>query len=181
MNSSEKKSYEIFLNVYDLHTMNDSLYPLGLGIYHSSIEVNGREWSYGGNPDYAGTGVFFSPPRMLEFFRETIYLGTASLTRKEFDQIITSLSKKFIANQYDMLTRNCNTFSDAFSRALLGRGTPGWVNRLASFGKLCKCCLGRSAIAPPTCDDPPKDKLISTDPRRPSINDTEIKEPLLKI
>lgn len=36
----------VLLNVYDLHPANDWVYPLGLGAYHSGIEVFGEEWTF---------------------------------------------------------------------------------------------------------------------------------------
>ena len=32
---------KVILNVYDLNEQNDFLYPLGLGMYHSGVEVHG--------------------------------------------------------------------------------------------------------------------------------------------
>jgi hypothetical protein len=35
------------LNVYDLHDSNQYLYALGMGVFHSGVEINGTEWSFG--------------------------------------------------------------------------------------------------------------------------------------
>jgi hypothetical protein len=35
---------------------------VGLGLYHSGIEINGVEYAYGGDPNSSGTGVFHSVP-----------------------------------------------------------------------------------------------------------------------
>ena len=58
------------LNVYDPHPHNDTLRKFGLGVYHTGIEVNGMEYSYGGSPHAVGTGVFLQPPQKddREFF-----------------------------------------------------------------------------------------------------------------
>ena len=48
--SSSKKfeqSYKIYLNVYDLHENNDTLYPLGLGFYHSGVQIDRDEYTFG--------------------------------------------------------------------------------------------------------------------------------------
>ena len=34
------------------------LAPIGLGLYHSGVEINGVEYAYGGDPNNSGTGVF---------------------------------------------------------------------------------------------------------------------------
>merc|ERR1711951_160334 len=39
------------------------------------------------------------------------------------------------------LNKNCNTFSNAFVYLLLGKNIPGWVNRMALLGRICKCCF----------------------------------------
>ncbi|KAJ1443403.1 hypothetical protein B484DRAFT_389526 [Ochromonadaceae sp. CCMP2298] len=38
---------EVFLNVYDLHENNDMLFPLGLGAYHSGVQVGRTEYTFG--------------------------------------------------------------------------------------------------------------------------------------
>ena len=49
--------YKVVLNVYDLSPSNKYLYSIGLGFYHSGVEVNGKEYSFGGNPEMMSTGV----------------------------------------------------------------------------------------------------------------------------
>ena len=38
----------VYLNVYDLHQANDYLHPLGVGAYHSGVEIGGKEWTFAG-------------------------------------------------------------------------------------------------------------------------------------
>lgn len=54
---------EILLNVYDLCANNKYSKHLGIGIYHSAIEIHGYEFEYGGNPNMFSTGVFRNAPR----------------------------------------------------------------------------------------------------------------------
>lgn len=63
MNSSQP--VEIILNVYRLGDQDDAqmaklqvLSAVGLGLYHSGIEINGIEYAYGGDPSSNLTGVF---------------------------------------------------------------------------------------------------------------------------
>lgn len=52
----------VILNVYDLSPMNQHLYSLGLGAYHSGLEVHGTEYSFGGGPEGApGVSVVKEP------------------------------------------------------------------------------------------------------------------------
>eukprot|EP01119_Soliformovum_irregulare_P020025 TRINITY_DN6439_c0_g1_i1.p1 TRINITY_DN6439_c0_g1~~TRINITY_DN6439_c0_g1_i1.p1 ORF type:complete len:142 (-),score=24.92 TRINITY_DN6439_c0_g1_i1:197-622(-) len=55
----------------------------------------------------------------------------------------------FWGSSYDLLTKNCNHFSDAFSRKLVGKGIPNYINRLAWYGSFFPCFLPPS-LRPPT-------------------------------
>ena len=35
---------------------------IGLGLYHSGVEINGVEYAYGGDANNSGTGVFQAAP-----------------------------------------------------------------------------------------------------------------------
>jgi len=50
--------HKMYLNIYHLNPNNSFLYKIGLGFYHTGIEVNGMEYSFGGSPYASGTGVF---------------------------------------------------------------------------------------------------------------------------
>ncbi|KAF4716828.1 hypothetical protein FOZ62_018740, partial [Perkinsus olseni] len=51
------------------------------------------------------------------------------------------LRDEFRGDSYHVVKKNCNHFSDAFCRAILGRALPAWVNRLAWWGSWCACCI----------------------------------------
>jgi deubiquitinase DESI2 len=60
---------EVILNVYKLGDPNDPntaklqmLAGIGLGLYHSGIEINGIEYAYGGDPSSSASGVFQTLP-----------------------------------------------------------------------------------------------------------------------
>ena len=55
---------EIFLNVYDLQpSFNESCYNLGLGFYHSGIEIGSAEYTFGGHQG-TDTGVMQVAPKV---------------------------------------------------------------------------------------------------------------------
>jgi len=55
--------------------------------------------------------------------------------------VVDKLREEFRASSYDLIRRNCNVFSEALCRKLLGKGIPGFVNRLAYMGGMLYSCL----------------------------------------
>lgn len=140
----------VILNVYDLHTANDFVASLGLGFYHSGVEVDGREYSYS-----QSGGIYDSPPRIVPHFRGSLDMGEFVGGRSSLSAAIDALRGRFAPNRYDMVTNNCNHFSDALTFQLLGKHAPSWINRMAQLGTCVACLVPRRALpAPP--DDPRK-------------------------
>jgi len=83
--TSSSQSIEVILNVYKLGEPNDAqmkklqvLCSVGLGLYHSGIEINGVEYAYGGDASSSLTGVFTSVPLCVNgaTYHESYLLGT---------------------------------------------------------------------------------------------------------
>lgn len=75
---------EVYLNVYDLNpSSNASLYNCGLGFYHTGIQLELKEFTFGAH-SYDTTGVQEVPPKVNHpNFRETILLGKTSYSYRE--------------------------------------------------------------------------------------------------
>ncbi|TYZ60908.1 hypothetical protein PybrP1_008165 [[Pythium] brassicae (nom. inval.)] len=132
----------VVLNVYDLSPANDYVSALGVGLFHSGIEIAGDEYSFA-----SGAGIFTTTPRQAAgaVFRESITLGVFSGSHTEARQLAFSLRPEFAGDSYNLLTKNCNTYAEALSQLLLGKSIPAYVNRLAYFGSFLSCLLPADA------------------------------------
>jgi deubiquitinase DESI2 len=129
---------QVYVNVYDLPDqtqVNDRFRSLGLGFYHSGIQIENKEYSFGTG------GIQRTAPQLPDFgrLREQISLGQFFGTQTDLNQVINDLTNNggFGIGSYNIAHRNCNHFSDAFSKALLGESTtlPEYINRAASIGQ----------------------------------------------
>lgn len=118
---------DVILNVYDLIDQT----PICCGFFHTGVEIMGTEYSFAG-----GAGVYDCAPRSAQDgrFRESIVLGSvesSAVARTALDRI----RSEFHGDAYSLIFKNCNDFSSAYVKALLGRDIPGRVNRLARLGR----------------------------------------------
>lgn len=60
--------------------------------------------------------------------------------------IALDLRSQFGPESYNLITKNCNSFANAFVWALLRRTIPPHVNRLADIGSFCSCLLPRKML-----------------------------------
>jgi len=144
-----RRKVPVELLVYDITQGNSELFSsLLLGkkfeaIYHTSILAHGKEFWFGGN-------IFMSVPPMSQHFGPTltksskmklqqstyhpdlkcVHLGYTLMTLDEIveyqnkQQIGGSMSEKFTKSTYDVLTRNCNHYSNELAQVLCGKSIP---------------------------------------------------------
>uniref|UniRef100_A0A1D1Y7S9 UPF0326 protein At4g17486 n=1 Tax=Anthurium amnicola TaxID=1678845 RepID=A0A1D1Y7S9_9ARAE len=135
----------LYLNVYDLTPINNYLYWVGLGVFHSGIEVHGMEYGFGAH-EYPTSGVFEVQPKSCPGFiyRRSVWIGTTDMSHSEFHLFLEHLSSKYHGDTYHLIAKNCNHFTDDVCMHLTGKHIPGWVNRLARLGSFCNCLLPES-------------------------------------
>ena len=135
------------------------LEPLGLGMYHTSIDIGGFRYQFGSTLGISRTNSPIGGGDSAESrryvpgngqYRESIILGQTFCDQKEVNSIIQNLrDSKFSGDKYHLAHRNCNHFSETFATALIlgnelveegGDSSkvhlrldkfPKWVNRLA--------------------------------------------------
>jgi len=128
----------VYINVYDLDErvagLNSVLANVGIGgAYHAGVEVHGEEyvysqWSQGKN----APGIQKHLPRCHDVhrFRTSVFLGWTPHSRPEVLKIIEQLGKVWTCGSYDLLTRNCCHFCDAYCVALGVGHIPNWIMAL---------------------------------------------------
>ncbi|CAL9177026.1 unnamed protein product [Musa hybrid cultivar] len=132
----------VHLNVYDLTPINGYAYWLGLGAYHSGVQVHGVEYAYGAH-DHPTTGIFEGEPRQCPgfAFRKSILIGHTDLEPRELRMLMEEMAAEYAGDTYNLISKNCNHFCNEACLRLIGKPIPRWVNRLARIGFLCTCLL----------------------------------------
>ncbi|KAH8482270.1 hypothetical protein H0E87_029651 [Populus deltoides] len=187
--NSNNSETQVVLNVYDLTPLNQYTYWFGFGIFHSGIEVHGKEYGFGAH-DFPVSGVFEVEPRNCPGFiyRCSILLGRITMPPSEFQTFIESAASEYHGDTYHLISKNCNHFTDDISCRLIGKRIPGWVNRLARLGVLCSCLLPESLQVTTVkqlpeyheCLEDGSDSLATTTPYESTeIDDTDQEKHLL--
>ncbi|KAL8139357.1 hypothetical protein V2J09_005378 [Rumex salicifolius] len=138
-------SVPVYLNVYDITPINGYAYWIGLGAYHSGVQVHGVEYAFGAH-EYPTTGIFEGEPKQSEgfTFRKGILIGWTELTSAEVRKVMEELAEEYKGNAYNLITKNCNHFCNVACIRLTKKPIPSWVNRLARIGLLCNCVIPTS-------------------------------------
>jgi len=133
----------VVLNVYDLSPANEHLRFVGLGAFHSGVEVHGTEYTF------SNSGVFSTAPKDANGapLCESVVLGEVFMGSSEVARVVDELRHEWRAGTYNLLKKNCNSFADALVNRLLNRSIPGWVNRSATLGQYCSCFMPDEAAS----------------------------------
>ncbi|KAL1522802.1 hypothetical protein AB1Y20_017773 [Prymnesium parvum] len=145
--AQEERAPEVFLTLYDLcaKCLNGAAHAIGLGVYHSGIEVHGVEYTFD-NHTSDGSGLVWHPPyhsephRFPELpLRARLLLGVSRKGVRESHEILRRLAADWPASSYDLLEHNCHDFCSCAAAALGGPAlhVPLWVTRSCRLLLFC--------------------------------------------
>jgi hypothetical protein len=127
---------------------------VGMGAYHTSIEVMDDRYTFAANAGIVKTRSRNEGIPLGATYKEAIPLGACSVKhRGEVQEIVNKLAEKFGPKSYHLVHRNCNHFTETLATALILKDQliessnqkkttkrlksyPECINRLANTGKM---------------------------------------------
>ena len=123
-------SADVILNVYDASPLNKWTYHLGLGKFHSGIEIYGIEYAYGPVDGVMNIDPKSGVIKNKVTFRTSLKLGETTKSRSEVRDLINDIDDHFLPDQYDPFSQNSNHFTDRVAGRLCHTTIPQWVNSI---------------------------------------------------
>jgi len=92
---------------------------------HTGIVVYGNEYFFGGGIQHLPVGrtPYGTPIRTIE-------LGLSHVPKDVFEMYLEEISPRYTAESYNLLTHNCNNFSNEVAQFLVGKGIPDYILQL---------------------------------------------------
>lgn len=123
----------VFLNIYYLNSYSYYLQILGLGMYHTTIEVHDIEFSYGLQLKDDSSGISIRKRGELNLqIKERIFLGYSFYNKSTINNIISLFEKEWEGEEYDPFSKNCYFFCYFFSEKITYKKSdfPSYLNYL---------------------------------------------------
>ena len=78
---------------------------LGLGLYHTAVEVYGQEHSFVGHP-FPFTGIVSTVPKSASYiYQEGLEVGRTTMDERAAGHLLRELGKVFTGSSYHLLNR----------------------------------------------------------------------------
>lgn len=92
---------------------------------HTGVVVYGNEYFFGGGIQHLPVGrtPYGTPIRTVE-------LGESHVPKDVFEMYLEEISPRYTAESYNLLTHNCNNFSNEVSQFLVGKSIPDYILQL---------------------------------------------------
>ena len=130
----------VWLNVYHLTCLNYLLQIIGVGIYHTAIEIDSQEYSFGSTKDDI-PGFYINEigqiSKLLKL-KEKIYMGNTIYTKNNIDKLLALESPFWMGRTYDPFLKNCNHFTKSFLNVILFKNInyPVYINRICRYAQV---------------------------------------------
>ena len=137
-----RKPEIVYLNIYNVSGLNTLLEWLGVGLYHTSIELYKHEFSYGGH-DYDCSGIVCVEAGNNAGLtqKERIPVGVTYYSEDEIDDIVKAFGDYWIGQDYNPFGHNCNSFTERFLSHIADKEEyyyPEYINRFTKLGALLR-------------------------------------------
>ena len=122
---------EVKLAVYDLSRGMARAFSQALlgthvdGIWHTGVVVFGKEYYFGGGVKSEPFGAFSQQQGLP--YSSLDSLGNTSKSEGDLRAYLGSVAHRFTAQTYNLLTHNCNNFSNEVIGFLLGKTIPSFI------------------------------------------------------
>lgn len=121
-----KEISQVKLNVYEF-----KFFPFGITLYHTSIEYDDVEYSFGICNNISG--VYEMAPKSSNIGRYITSISLGKKARREFFTKSEKIRKVYSKRRYNFLTQNCNHFMNDYIKFVFGVEIP---DKYQSFLKL---------------------------------------------
>ncbi|CAF0787833.1 unnamed protein product [Rotaria sp. Silwood1] len=131
-------SESVILHIYSIsERVNRFSLMFGLGLYHTAVEVYGKEHSFIAHP-FKFTGIVSTTPKTAAYiYQEGLNIGQTKMNKQTVGHVLRKLGKIFTGSSYHLLYNNCNHFANEFIKRLCKGKLPAYINRAANS----VCCL----------------------------------------
>ena len=130
----------VYLNIYNVTTINSCLEILGFGLYHTSVGMYDLEFSYGGHEEEdTGIVVVDKGNSAGLTLRESILVGVTHYSADEVDDIVDTFGEFWHGKDYDPFAKNCNNFTEQLISHICDHDkfyVPSYVNRFCKLGSV---------------------------------------------
>lgn len=101
------------------------IYVLALNYRHTGVVVYGNEYYFGGGVQHslAGKTPYGTPIRVVN-------LGVTHVPKDVFEMYLQEISPRYSAGTYNLLSHNCNNFSNEVAQFLVGATIPDFILNL---------------------------------------------------
>ena len=117
----------VYLNVYNVTGLNKGLEWVGLGLYHTSLQIFDLEFSFGGHEEECSGIVVVDVGNQAGLeLKESLAIGVTHMGYDEIDEVVEQFGEFWHGIDYDPFARNCNDFTRAMAEHICANNDIYW-------------------------------------------------------